>query len=154
MQAGHRMLIVIADGEHARFLHIGSRFALHTDRVLDSIAAHRQASDLGTDRPGATFHSYSTAHHSLAPHNDPQMLEKAKFARFVAEELNAAAMRDEFQELVLVAPPHVLDAVRGDLRGPAATRIVGTLAKDLVKTPDSELLPHLRQWVRRARPRH
>jgi hypothetical protein len=25
---------------------------------------------------------------------------------------------------------------------------VGTLTRDLVKTPDDELWPHLRQWVR------
>jgi hypothetical protein len=31
------------------------------------------------------------------------------------------------------------------------SKIVGTLARDLIKTPDDELWPHVREWVRPTR---
>lgn len=151
MRSDHGMLIVIADGEHARFLHLDLMRTLRTERVLDSAAAHHRASALGTDAPGAAFHSYSSTRHALAPRHDSQVLEKQKFAHTVAIELNMAAARNEFQELVLVAPAHILAAIRNDLHSPATGRIVGTLDKDLIRTPDSDLQPHLGEWVKPPR---
>jgi hypothetical protein len=57
-------------------------------------------------------------------------------------------MRGEFDELVIVAPPDVLIAIRERLDRATEARIVGTLKKDLVKTPDDELWPHIAKWVR------
>jgi hypothetical protein len=47
-----------------------------------------------------------------------------------------------------VAPAHTLNAIREKLQVAANNKIVGTLAKDLSKTPDDELWPHVRAWVR------
>jgi protein required for attachment to host cells len=151
--AKHRnILILLADGEHARFIRPGPHNVMQRDEALDSIAAHKRSADLGSDRPGAAVHSDSTAHHALAPRHDPHDLEKEKFAQFVARELNRAAAQNEFEELVLVAPAHTLTIIRDQLDGTAAARVVGTLAKDLVKTPDHELWPHLREHIPLAPP--
>jgi hypothetical protein len=37
------------------------------------------------------MHTGSTAHHALPPRHDPKNREKAKFARFVAQQINAVA---------------------------------------------------------------
>jgi protein required for attachment to host cells len=74
-------------------------------------------------------------------------MEKEKFARFVADELNAASARDDFDELLLVAPARTLHEVREALNPVAQSRLVGTLEKDLVKIPDHELWPHIKDWV-------
>lgn len=150
MSRDRGLLIVIADGEHARFVRASSKLALHTERVLDSTTAHQRAAVLGADRPGAAFHSHSSVHHALGPRHELQASGKEKFARLVAHEVNVAAARDEFGELVLVAPAHILDTVRNGLEEPAAARIVGVVGKDLIKTPDSDLQPHVGQWVKRA----
>ena len=142
-----RLLIVIADGEHARFVRRNPDNALHTDAALDSISAHRRSAELGTDHPGAAFHSGSSAHHAMEPRHDPQALEKARFAQEIADQLNAAAERGEFEELIIVAPAHVLGAIRHHLDDTATSLLIGTLGKDLVKTPDAELWEHLRQWI-------
>jgi len=145
----HRnVLLVLADGEHARFVRPGTDFALHSEDTIDSVTAHKQSSDLGSDHPGASFHSDATHHSSEAPRHDLHVLEKEKFARLVAEQLNVAAARDEFVELILVAPSHTLAGIRDHLDGRAAGRIIGTLHKDLLKTPDDELWPHVREWLR------
>jgi protein required for attachment to host cells len=54
----------------------------------------------------------------------------------------------EPEELIIAAPPHTLAAIREHLDTAAGARIIGTLQKDLVKTPDDELWPHVREWLR------
>jgi protein required for attachment to host cells len=79
---------------------------------------------------------------------DPVSLEKEKFAHLVAVELNAAAANGEVDEVVLVAPAYVQAAIAQKLDDAVEARIIGRLDKDLVKTPDDELWPHVRTWVR------
>jgi protein required for attachment to host cells len=93
------------------------------------------------------MHTGSTAHHALQPRHDPHAMEKEKFARFVAQQINAVSAADAFDALLLVAPPHSLDAIRSALNTTAEAKIIGTLAKDLVKTADNELLPHIEAWL-------
>lgn len=148
MSLHDRQLVVLADGEHVRFVRPGTAGALHTDTAFDSAEAHKQSSDLGSDHPGAAYHSDSTAHHGLAPRHDPHAIAKEHFAKTVAQQLNEAAAKGAFAELVLVAPAHTLAAIRNALDRGTDARIIGTLAKDLVKTPDDELWPHLKDWVK------
>lgn len=148
MAKRRQLLIAIADGEHARFLRPGEGDELHEEAVLHSPAVNMRSAELRTDHPGATFHSDSSAHHALAPHSDPKRLEKENFAEVVASRLNTAVAQGALDDLVLVAPARSLKAIRQHLNAATASRVVGTLAKDLVKIPDTELWPHLRQWTR------
>ncbi|HQT75737.1 MAG: hypothetical protein B7Z80_00870 [Rhodospirillales bacterium 20-64-7] len=144
----HRtLLIVVADGEHARFVRPSGDNALHTVSHLDSDTAHQRSSDLRSDHPGASFHTGASAHHAITPRHDPHEMEKEKFAKLVAERLNAAAERSEFDDLVLIAPPHTLTAIREGLDSDTTDRMIGMLERDLVKTPDHELWSHVKSWV-------
>lgn len=120
---------------------------MRTERAVDSPVAHQRSSDLGSDHPGASFHSQSTAHHALAPRHDPHALAEAEFARTVAAQINAAFAGQDFTHVLLVAPARTLGIIRDELRGDVAAAVVGTLEKDLVKTPDHDLPDHLRQWL-------
>src|ERR1700686_3033890 len=103
MSKTRKILIAIADGEHARFVRPRLDNVLRTEQRFDSISAHKQSADLGTDHPGASFHSDASAHHGLAPRHDLHDLEKAKFARFVAAQLNEILGDNAFDALVLAA---------------------------------------------------
>jgi protein required for attachment to host cells len=148
MPKDRNLLIAIADGEHVRFVRPAADNALHGDATFDSPSAHKQSADLGSDHPGASIHTGSSAHHALAPRHDPHVMEKEKFAQSIARQLNAGAASEAFGQLVIVAPPHVLSAIRGALSSAAQAKVTGTLPKDLIKTPDDELWPHVREWVR------
>ena len=148
MPKDRNLLIIIADGAHARFVRPAENNALHTREEDLSAFAQKRSSDIGSDRPGRSFHTDSTAHHALGPRHDPQRLEKEHFARAVAERLNEELSAGGFDELVIVAPPHTLNAIKEELCTDVQARVIGTLEKDLVKTPDHELWPHLRHWVR------
>jgi protein required for attachment to host cells len=139
--------IAIADGEHARCVQPDGNNALHSVQNFDSAEAHQRSHDIGSDRPGRVFESVRPGSHGVTPRHDPHRLEKHRFAHFVAEQLNEAATRGAFDELLLVVPAHTLNEIRNSLDAGAAAKVIGALDKDLVKTPDSELWPHVSEWV-------
>jgi protein required for attachment to host cells len=147
MPKQRNILLVIADGEHARFVRPGRDNALHGDAAIDSLEAHKRSTELGSDHPGASYHTGSTAHHAMTPRHDPHELEKEKFGRLIASQINASAASKAFEELLIAAPAHVLAEIQEHLDSAAAARVIGTLHKDLVKTPDHELWPHFREWL-------
>lgn len=142
------LLMVIADGEHARFVRPAEDNGLHTQYALNSSAAGLRSADRGSDHPGAAFHSGASAHHAVAPRHDPHVLAEEEFARSVAAQVNVEVKRSDELELVLVAPPHTLAILQEELDAVARSRVLGALAKDLVKVPNERLQPHLKTWVR------
>ena len=77
---------------------------------------------------------------------DPHHLDKLQFGAEVARRLNQEAERGSFDQLVLVAPGHVLHTVREALSKTAAACVVGTVPKDYTKLPDDELSAALAKW--------
>jgi protein required for attachment to host cells len=118
-----KLLFLVADGEHARFV-----------RPADEDNTLKSASRADSDEAHAAAHAPS---HSEAGD---------KFAAWVADQLNHAV--NTYDELVLVAPAHTLSAVRKALNKAADGKVIDTLGKDLTKIPSGELWPHLRHWVR------
>ncbi len=148
MPQHHKLCIVIADGGHARFLRPAADNALHTFESVDSSDVHKRDQDLVSDREGRTFESGSTARHAFSPRTDPHEMAKDRFSQSVAARINENSAADVFHELVVVAPSHVLCELTGALDRATRAKLVGNLAKDLVKTPDDALWPHLKEWVR------
>jgi protein required for attachment to host cells len=147
MPAQKRFLVAIADGEHARIVRGDAHNVLHTERWIESTAAHKQSSDLRSDRPGASFHSDATVHHGIAPRHDPQEMEAEKFAKHVAQELNVMEGDAAFDVLILVAPAQTLNVIRRELNTGTHAKLGGTLNKDLTKTPDGALWSHLQDFL-------
>ncbi len=143
--------IVIADGEHARFVQPDADNTLRTVGSLDSASAHLRSRDIGTDRPGRAFESGAVARHAVGQRHDLHAMEKERFLRLVGKQINDASAHCEFDELLLVAPPRALRELREGLDMATQAKLVSTLEKDLVKTPDHELWPLVREWVSPAR---
>lgn len=143
-----KLCFVIADGGHARFVRPAADNALHTLEAIDSTTVHKKDQDLVSDQPGRDYESGTTARHAYTPRHDPHEMAKDRFTLAIAKKVNEASAAEEFDELIVVAPSHVLDELTGALDVPTKAKLRGSLAKDLVKTPDHELLPHLKQWAR------
>jgi protein required for attachment to host cells len=142
MPGPRTLWIVIADGEHARIVRPDAEEELRVLRSLDSASAHLRSRDIGSDRP------------NIGPHRDLHDLEKDRFIHLVADQLNEAAAYSEFDDLVIVALPNALQELRSALDGTTMKKLIGTLEKDLVKIPDHELSPHLREWINPAQRRN
>jgi protein required for attachment to host cells len=148
MPQHHSICFVIADGGHARFVRPAKDNALHTFEAVDSATLHKRDHDLVSDRPGRAFESGNAARHAYTPRTDPHEMAKDQFTREVARMINETSASDEFHELVVVAPAHVSNELTGALDVAAKAKLLGSLPKDLVNTPDHELWPHLKQWIR------
>ncbi len=134
----------IADGGHARIIaKTGEIPTYQTQWEADSATIHRKAADLGTDRPGKGHETGSAAHHAIEPRSDRHDRDKANFEAVVAEKLNEAGNRGEFDILVLIAPDRVLPVLRSHLHPNVAARVGAELAKDLTKISGNDLAAHL-----------
>lgn len=141
--------VVIADGGRARLV-VRRETEPHyaTLRELVSVAERAPSRELGADRPGRGRESATAARHAIEPRSDPHELAKEAFAQEVAKVLNEANAANEFDRIILVAPPHVAAALRHGLGKAVQAKIAGELSKDLVKVPDHELGRHIDEIAR------
>ncbi len=65
--------------------------------------------------------------------------EEDRFAADMAAVLKARALDNEFQALIVVAPPKTLGELRRHYHKEVERRIVGEVAKDLVNLPVDEI---------------
>jgi protein required for attachment to host cells len=147
MESTRKMWIVIADGEHARFVSRAPGGGFRSHRVLDSTSAHLRSSDLGDDRPVRGFESATGLRHTITPRQDLHDREKQRFAARLAGEINRESARGAFDRFVLVAPTRTSSVVLDQLDPTTLAKLVGTLRKDLTQVPDHELEAHLDRWA-------
>lgn len=128
--------VLVGDGRRALF------FVNHGDadlldlRVLETRIDDNPATrEQGSDAPGRTFPAAGAHARSAMENVDWHEMEEARFARTMAERINAAAERNEMKEIVIVAPPKTLGEIRKDLSTRATKLVVGELAKDLTRHP-------------------
>jgi protein required for attachment to host cells len=136
--------ILVADGARARILrNDGPGKGLHPALPQDFAASHAATRDLGTERPGRGHGPAPGTRHGMQPHADWHEFQKHEFARAMADILNRAAERKEYDRLILVAPPKTLGDLRAELDRHAAALVTGTLDKDLTHLTIGELPDHL-----------
>jgi protein required for attachment to host cells len=143
--------IVVADGMHARFLlyRPGEKLTPAVEPELYDPAVHGRSLDLKSDHPGRAIDPGSGAHHAIEPRHDPHTYEKHLFAGRIADVINAAAARKEFDRLVIAAPPKTLGELRKALDKRAAALVAAEVHHDLIKTPHAELLAHFSDALER-----
>jgi protein required for attachment to host cells len=80
---------------------------------------------------------------SMEPHASPKENEAERFAKELAKFLEEATAKNEFDALVLAAPPHFLGMLKPALTKQSAKRLLTTVDKDLVMLKDSEIRQRL-----------
>lgn len=135
--------VVIADGVEARIFEQDPSQNLKLLKELSSAEGHKLTHELVADRQGRSFDSHGMARHAMESHSDPQAMAKEQFIKFVASQLNAAALEGKFDSLTLCAPPRVLGELRQFLDDRAQKLVKTELGKDFMKIPMHELPQHL-----------
>ena len=105
--------------------------------------------DLASDRPGRSFRKDSgdTRRAAMSRAEGPHDRAVSDFARALADRLRRARVANQYDRLVLVAPPRFLGLLRSTLDGPTAHLVVGSMDKDLAMKNETELVDHLREMV-------
>jgi protein required for attachment to host cells len=133
-------LVMVGDGQRALFLrNVGSdgSVKLEIENILeqDNPASHEQ----GTDRPGRAFSSAGTARSALEE-TDWHQLGEERFASEIARRLYMLAHANQFDALVVIAPPKVLGNLRKEFHKEVSERVVAEVPKELAShyLPDIE----------------
>lgn len=105
--------------------------------------------DLVSDRPGRSFRKDSgdPRRAAMSRGEGPHDRAVSDFARALADRLRRARVANQYDELVLVAPPRFLGLLRSSLDGPTTHLVVGSMDKDLAMKNETELIEHLREIV-------
>ena len=113
--------IVVADGGQARLFHnVGNA------RVVElSQQKKLEPEYLATDGPAGP----------QPPEAGEAYIDEARFAKHLAERLNAGALKHEYEHLVLLADPQTLGQIRPLLHQETSKRLVVEMAKTLTNVP-------------------
>jgi protein required for attachment to host cells len=105
--------------------------------------------DIDADRPGRSFRKDSGDPHraAMSRGEGPHDRAVADFARALADKLQHGRVTNQYERLVLVAPPLLLGLLRSTLDGPTAQIVVGSVDKDLARSKEAELIKHLGEVI-------
>jgi protein required for attachment to host cells len=169
MQVPHDTYVLVADGRKFLWLrNEGDAAALnlkvelaeehpnpkHSDQATD-LAGGASGTQMGASAPAAAQTGGGTARASgtggggqggaFAPSRgsmeevDFHQLEEDRFAAEAAEMLKKRALANDFEKLIIVAPPKTLGELRKHYHKEVETRLTGELAKDLTNHPIPEI---------------
>jgi len=139
MRIAHQGFVVVADGRKMLFFRnegdaTNPHLIVERKAVQDNPADREQ----GTDTPGRAF-SGNGSGRSAFSETDFHQLEEDRFAADVADLLKTRALRGDFDELIVVAPPKTLGDLRKHYHKEVERRLNGELAKDLTGHPVDEI---------------
>ncbi len=142
MQVPHNSFILVADGRKSLFFRNEGDadfpdFRVEATDSHPNPAHHEQASDLAGRASGRRGSSMEEV--------DFHQQEEDRFAADTAGLLKARALRNEFDTLVVVAPPRTLGELRKHYHPEVEKRLVAEVPKDLVNTPVPEIEKILRE---------
>jgi protein required for attachment to host cells len=136
--------VVVADQAEAVFYELTSLKSrpVEVSRLCDETARH-PLHDLATDRPGRSFESMGALRHAVGDEPDLRRQQAVRFARAVADRLEAERRERAFQQLILVASAPFRSILRGELSEGTKGCIVYEVPKDLVHSRVEALLDYL-----------
>ena len=108
------------------------------DRDQHSDAPGRAFASAGTPRDGGAV-SLGANNRSAFTETDFHQLEEDRFAAEAAELLKQRALRNDFESLVVVAPPKTLGELRKHYHKEVEKRLAAEVPKDLTNLPVEEI---------------
>jgi protein required for attachment to host cells len=135
MPLPHNALVLVADGRKMLFFRnhgdedqIDLRTEAHDARFV------RKDREIKTDAPGATRQSFGYGH-STYEETDFQQQEEDRWIKDAADELKTRALRNDFDDLAIVAPPKALGVLKKCLHKEVEKRIFCTVNKEMSGRP-------------------
>jgi len=142
-----RTWFFVADGAKARlFESLGFREPWNLKKEWRDDDARLPARDLEKERPGRGHTIGAGARYSIVKRSKHDAAESA-FAKARIEFINSAL--EEFDQLVLAAPPAALGEIRKGLSADVIAKFIGVFDKDLTNMPDQELHEYFQRRLER-----
>ena len=148
MPLPHNALVLVADGRKMLFFRnhgdenqIDLRTEAHDERT------DAKDSELKTDLAGTAAHGAGAAGRGIGAvggghvgrptmeETDYHQQDEDKWVKDAAEELKKRALRNDFDALVIIAPPKALGVLRKELHKEVGRRILKTINKEMTDRP-------------------
>jgi protein required for attachment to host cells len=148
MRIPHDGYVLVADGQKMLFFrNEGDGSYPNLEVVTAMEQSNPKTADQGTDQPGRSAAGGAArgqgmtakAGRSAYSETDFHTLEEARFAADAAEMLRKLALANEFDKLLIVAPPTTLGELRRHYHKEVEQRLVGEIAKDLTNHPVDQI---------------
>ena len=135
MQIPHNAAVLVADGRKLLFLR-NEGDDIYPNLVVEHAQeqANPKDSDQKSDAPGLSFSSVGSGR-STMDEVDFHQLEEDRFAADAADLLKRRALANDFESLIVIAPPRTLGELRKHYHSEVSARIAGELDKDLTNHP-------------------
>ena len=151
MRVPHNSCVIVADGRKMLF------FRNEGDGEFPNLEVERKRTDenppdreQGTDKPGRGFVAAGSPrtpggvtgganHRSAYSETDFHQLEENRFAAEAAAMLKERALNNDFDSLIVVAPPKTLGEMRKHYHKEVEKRLSAEIAKDLTNMPVEEI---------------
>ena len=135
--------VMVADKSKARIFTIADpRGALLDEVVLEHPQAREREQTLTSDRPGRSFDSKGQGRHAMGTSVEPDQQETIRFAKQIADHVQAAHNEGRCDRLLLVAGPPLLGLLREPLNTLTGLR-VSEIEKNLGQYNAREIRKHL-----------
>ncbi|TPG15210.1 host attachment protein [Sphingomonas koreensis] len=139
MHVPHDAFVVVADGRKMLFLR-NDGDAEYPNLIVERVREQDNPAtrDQGTDAPGSSSSSVGSARSSFEQ-TDFHQVEEDRFAAETADRLKKRALNNDFESLIIVAPPRTLGELRKHYHKEVSSRLIGELDKDLTGHPVNEI---------------
>jgi protein required for attachment to host cells len=135
----HDTLVLVADGSKFLMLRNVGDFSKPVLRFEGSGERDNPPThDQGADQPGRAFASSGSLRSALEQ-TDFHQVGKDRVAAEAAQLVGNLAQSGDFEELIVVAPPHTLGELRKHYDNAVISRIVAEIGKDLTKHSVNEI---------------
>jgi len=136
--------ILVAESSSARILKTDSRIGpLQEHERLEHPAGRVPERELMSDHPGRSFDSAGQGRHAMENTVGPKQQELLGFVEQVADYLDRAFTRGEFNQLIIIAGPVFLGLLRKRLSSRAVAAVVMQMDRNLGHHTVEEVRRHL-----------
>jgi protein required for attachment to host cells len=133
--------VVVADAARARVFEVdGKTKAIAEVMDLSHPASLQHASEMASDAPGMSSVKGMPSKFGMEEIVSPKEEEAIRFAKQVAEALQAGLA--DYERLYLIAAPHFLGLLRKDLDKAVQAKVVKEIDKDLTKHTLEDICTH------------
>ncbi|MCM8556834.1 host attachment family protein [Sphingomicrobium sediminis] len=132
-------LVLVTDGRKLLFLR-NEGDSEHMNLNVEGKERRDDAPDreLKTDEPGSVFSSGSPGRSSYEE-TDFHQLEEDRWVHDAADKVNSRALKNDFEQLVIIAPPKALGELRPKLHKETEKRVILELDKEMTNQPLAEI---------------
>ena len=100
--------------------------------VLANKEGTTHSRELISDAPGRSFDSTGSGRHAMEPNTGVKEEQRRRFVKEMTDRLQAAYLKGDFTQLVLLAAPAVLGVIRKSLTADLKKIVIKEIPKDVI----------------------